>query len=323
MIVNAPTYEGLTDQAIRLHFSAWVSLVEIVADFHQHFGLDLTESKGEYEFEWSEYLAQCQSELQAIVTIIQQSNELALKARLCAVSPYLLLLKTDAKFSTSNTHVDFADLRTLDAIDLPGVVNSICDVPLSQKYIQMYSRARSMRNQIAHLGETSEKFLPEDLMHMLIAQYIELWHDRAWLQDRVKIAGGSRRSYFHDYKYASPEAEVMAELPYTFHLLKGAEFKGLFKQSRSKRRYLCRDCVYLATTKYTSFNPHFSKTAFLSTDGKYLECVMCGDRFEVLRIRCGHGNCAGDVVSEANADFADFCHTCGEEPVSGNTAAQS
>jgi hypothetical protein len=313
VIINAPTQEGLTGQAIRLYFSAWVGLGSIIADFRRYFDLDMTEGMHNQQNEWAEYLDLSQSELQAIVAIIQQSNELALKARICSVSPFLLLLKTDTKFSTTNANVDFADLRTLDAVDLPGVVNSVCAKPLSQRYIQGYSQLRSMRNQIAHLGGTATRFVPEELMHMLIAQYIELWEDRAWLQDRVEAARTARRSFFHDYKYASPEAEVMDELPFTFHLLRGAEFKGLFKRSRTKRRYLCTMCVDRATTKWNRDGPDFTKTAYLANDGAALECVMCGEIREITRRRCGHAGCVGDVISTTPEPWVSiFCNTCGE-----------
>ena len=54
-------------------------------------------------------------------------NELALKAKICAVSPYLLLLRSEPKFSAKVRDIDFSEFRTLDAVDLPPVIvgNSI------------------------------------------------------------------------------------------------------------------------------------------------------------------------------------------------------
>ncbi|MFX7845385.1 hypothetical protein ABTK14_24310, partial [Acinetobacter baumannii] len=77
--------------ALRLYFSAWSSLIYIRAHFDETFppGEDSRPEKGDWAEEWAEYIEGYQPELQAVCSVIQQSNELALKAKVCAVSPYL------------------------------------------------------------------------------------------------------------------------------------------------------------------------------------------------------------------------------------------
>ena len=89
MIINIPSPEDLIDVALRLYLSALSDLINMLAVFDQHFeGLPEEELTDERR----DYLESCQPELQSIVTVIQQSNELRLKAMICEISPFLLLL---------------------------------------------------------------------------------------------------------------------------------------------------------------------------------------------------------------------------------------
>jgi hypothetical protein len=63
-----------------------------------------------------------------------------LKARIVAVSPYLLLLNNDMSLSGTATSIEFASLRTLDAVDLPKVVNALTSTPVSDAYKQRYTQ---------------------------------------------------------------------------------------------------------------------------------------------------------------------------------------
>ena len=98
MITNIPTPEELENISLRLHFSAWADVLSVITDFDAVF-----EPSSGNENTWAEekesYVEACQPELQSICAIIQQSNEMALKARICAVNPYLLLLNTENKLS--------------------------------------------------------------------------------------------------------------------------------------------------------------------------------------------------------------------------------
>lgn len=314
MIVNIPTPQALDDVALRLYFSAWSSLIRIRLDFDEVFLPDHNPRpiKGQWQEEWLEYIERYQPELQAVCSVIQQSNELALKAKICAVSPYLLLLNSDPKFSTTARDIDFSELRTLDAVDLPSSVNSLCATPLSDEYIQAYNEIRSLRNKITHLGHAGQSFQPEDLIDLLVRQYIELWSDRFWLKDRVSFASRTGPAFFHDGKYSSAASEVIYELPLIFAAIKKGAFKKLFGISKTARRYLCHSCVREASTRFYEVNLDESKTAFLK-DNSTIHCLMCGEDYEVKRQNCLTESCKGNVISESEYSGCDVCHTCGAD----------
>ena len=308
MIVNIPAPDSLNHVALRLYFSAWSSLVDIRYDFDEYFQTD-----ADWSQEWEEYLSGCQPELQAMCATIQQSNELALKARICEVSPYLLLIRNDQKFSLTPKPIDFSDLRTLDAVELPAAVNSFTPKPLSEKFVRTYDEVRSLRNKITHLGALDKPFQPDDLLRIMVGQYIELWPERAWLNDRVRHASETRASFFHDGKYVSAEMVVMHELPANFAFFANAEFKALFGHSKQTRRYRCHACVYEASTRYSAEDKDGWKTAYMTGDKQRVSCVMCLRQFPVVKKACHVPECKGTYMA-ADDEYVGTCHTCGGHP---------
>lgn len=308
LILNPPTAASLNDVALRLYFTAWSSLISIVSDFETHFEA-LAAMNGEDDDEDGRttqrhaYLEACQPELQSICTIVQQSNELALKAKLCAVSPYLLLLKTDPKLSNAGIDVEFSELRTLDAVDLPGAVNTFCPDRLSPDFVNSYNLFRTLRNKVAHLGSANAAFSPEGLLREMVSQYLQLWPERKWLADWVAVESGTRLSYFHDYSYSSPYSAVFEQWPRTIAAIGKGDFKRLFGFNKSRRRYRCPQCVSNAASKYPP-EAGECETAFLTAPDA-VHCVMCGNDWEVSRDKCSW--CNGSVISEEHG----LCLVCG------------
>jgi hypothetical protein len=313
VITNIPTAEDLNNVALRLYFSAWTALIAIQPAFDERYPLRsddphdvLSSQDHETEWakewaehvaqEWKEYLVACQPELQSICSMISHSNELALKARICEVSPFLLLIGGDFKFSKSKRDVDFSDLHTIDAVDLPGAAS--------------YNEIRSLRNKIAHLGQPGTSFHPDQMIGIMVAQYCELWKGRAWLEDRVHFE--SLVPQLLDDKYVTEHAIVMVELPQVYKKLSPAQFKSLFSYSKGTRRYLCHSCISSATTRAGGPDLHECKTAFLHKSGTFVHCVMCGKDYKVSRNKCRKPDCKGSVIGDNEDDHVGQCHTCGE-----------
>lgn len=311
MITNLPTQESLNNVALRTYFRAWNNLVVIWLDFTLRYDStsDVRASLQNWPEEWCEYLAQAQSDLQSICSLLQQSMELALKARVCAVSPYLLLLDTGMKLSASSKQIDFSELRTLDAVDLPGAVNTLTDNPVSDGFIEKYTNLRSLRNKITHLGEASVWLDPEEVLRQAVSLYLNMWPERNWLPDRLSFAAQTRQAWLHDGKYTSTHMEVLQEWPIDIDLFTKGEFKKLFGHNKSKRRYLCHQCVYEGDTRYAGLDKPECGTAYLEATGNAVSCIMCSETFAVERRKCA--SCAGTVVGANDDDWVGHCHTCG------------
>ncbi len=283
--------------------------------FDEHFPQGEAEPDGTdyWADERKKYLKQAQPDLQSVCAIIQQSNELALKARICAVSPFLLLVGSDYRFSAIPKNVDFAEFRTIDAVELPKAVNTICAKPLSAQFIQTYNRIRSLRNRIAHLGIVTEMLEPSELQDILIDQYIELWPDRLWLQDMLACESLGASAFFHDGRYSSAHRNVLYEWSYAFEFLENAKFKKLFGHPKNARRYLCHACVEDARTKLGELAGSEFATAFLRADKSCVDCIMCGNTYRVVREKCKNDRCKGSYTADNGDQFDGNCHTCGRE----------
>jgi hypothetical protein len=257
--------------------------------------------------EKAEYLAGCQSDLQAGCTLMQQSNELALKARISEVSPYLLLFRNDRRFGVRPEDIDFSDLRTLDAQDLPRAVNAFCTKQLSEAFVADYEAIRFLRNKIVHLGSVDRQFDPEALLKIMVRQFIELWPERRWLAEYLSFARSSRYAVFHDGKYSSAEGEVFANLKESLARFSKAQFKQLLGYDKKSRRYLCPICIYNSEAPRAGMDLDDCKTAFLKEDGTGIFCVMCQQTTAVSR----HPDCKGDVIGNGT-DIEGMCLTCCE-----------
>lgn len=208
--------------------------------------------------------------------------------------------------------MEFFSLRTLDAVDLPSTANTFCPTPLSNKFIQEYNSIRALRNSVVHSGTASEAFSADGLLHTLIFFYQELWPARKWLADRVEYAAQTRLAFFHDGRWNSAHAVVMNEIPDAFALFTNSEFLLLFGKPKSRRRYICHDCSYEATTKGGRPDPDTCQTAWLNDD-RHLTCQMCAETFKVARSPCKEPDCKGNAIGDNNDDYVGMCHTCGEE----------
>lgn len=305
MITNVPTSQDLNKSALTSFFAAWHPLVQLFDDFNRTFGLE----DPVYAEELADYYEHCQAELETIYALAAQASELAMKARICEVSPFLLLLGNGASFSETSENVDFSELRTIDAVDLPNAVNAICPTKVSGRFKQIFTEIRKLRNKIAHLGGAGKASDPRDVMRLLVEQYAELWPDPYFLKNWIEYIGSRRFSYFHDGKWTSAEMEF-AEIQGTcFSLLSKGEFKKLIGFPKAQRRYICQNCVYAGGLHRNDMGTGDLTTAFLVKPDKLL-CQLCTETTTVERKPCSEDDCKGDVIS-IDEPFPEQCHTCG------------
>lgn len=312
MIINLPTAGALNTTALKLYFRAWHGIVLILHEFDQHYpgtiGHWVEPDDDSWAEERAEYLEGAQEVLHALLSMIQQSNELALKARIAAVSPYLLLLNNDIAFSATGKGIEFASLRTLDAVDLPKAVNTLTQTPLSSAYIQRYGELRIQRNQYAHLGNTSVALDPAKMCAAMIDQYHELWPDGPWLRDRVDSTHGHEG--FFDGKHWSPRQEIMNLLDYDRALIPAAGFKKLFGVKKSAVQFGCHQCQDDWAVGRNGPGMEEAPTAYYDKAKKVMHCLICDADFAAVAKPCS--DCEGKFAAVDSAEFgAGRCFNCG------------
>jgi hypothetical protein len=175
----------MEENALRLYFTAWCHIFDIINEMRETETLSFTVNKGRTKPDESNsddvnaFITLAQPDLQLSYTLIQQSQEIGLKAKVCAVSPFLLLLGSDVR-AWPGSNADFAGFRTLDASDLVKVVNSICGQPLSSQFADLYELVRGNRNRIYHQGTFGDRLDLIVLLSILVTQYHELYPTRNW-----------------------------------------------------------------------------------------------------------------------------------------------
>ena len=291
MLKNIPTSDSMEQVSLRLYFTAWVHVNDILVDLlHVEAGDDTRETE--------EFLARAQPDLQLSYTLIQQSQEIALKAKICAVSPFLLLLGSDVR-TWRKSDADFAQFRTLDASDLVKVVNTICPRGISNQFANLYQSIRSDRNKIYHIGTHNDILDPKELLDILVTQYGELYEGRVWLRDRLKYENHNRNSIFG----IDAKRKVLSELPILFDILTNKHYLVLFGFPKKTRRYVCHDC----STRMTF--PEVGGTATLIIGKDAVFCHVCEKEYPVRRSRCLNIPCKSNVIS-SDEHYADHCHLC-------------
>jgi hypothetical protein len=325
MIKNVPSAERLTETSLRLYFTAWDQVTGIVSAMLTPAGVlieirdrqlvavpdkDFEDDQKACDEALAEMLRLAQSELQLAYTLILQSHELALKARICSRSPYLLLLGTDIK-QWAKPNADFGDFRTIDASDLVRVVNSIFPKPLSEPFVTRFEDMRRGRNKLIHLGLAHQYLDPIYVIDLLADQYLELYPKRNWLKDHAEFQLGTLSSHFFD-KHWNERTSVLHQVEGMNEYLTKRQRYELLGIPFGVRIFGCPVCHNDARAE-VGFSE--AGTAFLVDGGdgeKKLRCRYCERDYKVYigEERCPKCKCE---VIFADLDFDDTCCSCGRD----------
>jgi hypothetical protein len=325
VIDNVPTAEELRTVSLRLYFKAWADITEIVTEWLQvydvrtigwsleegHYYVEPDDSPmSEGSSEWREYIQAAQSDLQGIYTLIQQSQEIGLKARICEVSPYLLLKRTDVKPAEANTNTwDFTDFPTIDAAELIRVHNTFCSTVLSTDFQKQYDEIRRNRNKISHLGIYKRSIDPQLIIDILQMHYAELYHGRRWMDDRLHFATLHRWADYADGDF-NERTGLFNELWRVLPWLSDSQFKWLMGHDRQEPRYICHCCA--ADARLGGNEPYADDvpTAYLIGEALEVRCVICDKLHAMKPGDCPNDQCGCELLSaETESDGA--CMQCG------------
>lgn len=311
MIINVPAADDLQTISLRLYFKAWADVVEVVTEFQEIHMLGPVLSPSEEEV-WEEYLRDAQSDLQGIYSLLQQSQEIGLKALIAAVSPFLLLKRHETRVSDHGRY-DFSDFPTLDASDLIRVHNVFCSRQLSSAFSDTYEELRRGRNKIAHLGLFQERLEPMRLIGLMLLQYRELYPDRRWLPDRYRFASLHRWARLESRDWTS-RTSVLFELWRVIPWLNRGEYELVIGHPPDRARFICPICAQDLSNGSEPY-PADVPTAFLTDDFGFVECALCLNQSSVRPGACSETDCKSRFFSESSDLHDALCLVCGADPV--------
>jgi len=190
MLTNIPTADSIAQNALRLYFTAWDQVLGILEEMRQTDVLDFAVKNGRMrpnegnEQEVNDFIGSSQHDLQVAYTLIQQNQEIGLKAKIGSISPFLLLLGSGIR-TWPSPDSDFTRFRTLDSSDLVKVVNSVSPQLLSSKFATLYDTVRGDRTKSITRVRLLTGLIRSCCSKFLVDQYAELYPTRMWLQDRL------------------------------------------------------------------------------------------------------------------------------------------
>jgi hypothetical protein len=309
LILNLPSAKEMEQTALRIYFSAWVSLMRVVAEMqdehhedYDYVDSELTLNQDKTDANRAHFVELAQPDLQLIYSMIQHSQEIALKSKLCEVSPFLLLLGTEVR-TWAKPNGDFSTFRTIDASDLLKVADAVFPKNFSDSFKQQYDVVRGGRNKIQHLGAYKDQLDPMVLVDIMVKQYGTLHKNKTWLHNRLSFQRAVRHSAFYDKRWNELTA-MFEELSIVFDVFTNRQYKEIFGFSRQTRRYLCLECLW---DSKSDIRVH---TATLSEAGDTVTCHLCGSSQEVLRHDCRDPECKSNVLTP---DERHTCLVCGED----------
>lgn len=253
MIVGVPDHLVLKETAIGWMNLAWDTAIDeartfqdvefVYDDIEKEQGADVANTAIAKHWRAKQLL------LNNAFSLLQQSLEIALKAKIAEVSPFLLIAgdpRSWPKPKDGVNTIDFSNFRTIDAVQLCGAVNTVSATPLSKDFIEFYGRLRQSRNKIAHLNASSITIEVKTLLVDILTAQRFLFPDDRWTVFRNDYLRSTEQYDDKDNLFTGDDytndvmtSEVLAVL----QALESQDLKKFFFFDNSKAAYRCPHCL--------------------------------------------------------------------------------
>ncbi len=186
------------------------------------------------------------------VSLLQQSVELFLKARIAEVSPFLLInadVQSWPKVDKAG-NVDFSDFRTIDAINLCKAVRAVSNRNLPDKFNQFYDDLRKRRNKIMHL--TSGSIAPEvkEVLLLIMEAHNLLFDGQKWQEFRIDYYKHERIYDDDDFGEDVTQDIVIGETNDLIEALLPSQLKKYMGYDTRRKRLQCPSCESLVSKHF-------------------------------------------------------------------------
>ena len=307
MITDVPTSNDFEQSGKAFLNLAWESAIGL---FYNLTSSDLIESD-DWGHDEQDYWKACQAPLATSLGLAQQGIELLIKARIASVSPFLLIVGNPREWPKSNgPNIAFADFRTIDAQDLIRVHDMVMARVLPDSFKQRFEQMRRMRNSIFHTVDKRIEVQLNDVLKVILEASGTLLKTK-WVAMRREYLLTEPNSIAFDV--SDYENAIMAkELMLIVDSFDPAFLLTHLGFNKKQRRYLCHSCSRELADFDSSVKPLLAQLRPNTATSTTLFCIACGQTVEVLRQRCVHKGCKGNVIEADDL----FCCSCGnhQEP---------
>lgn len=237
-----------------------------------------------------------------------------MKAKIAAVSPFLLITRDPRDFphESSEKDIPFSTFRTIDAADLLRVHNAVAQNRLGQDVSTFWDKLRQQRNIVMHLGWIKAPPISalELVSHILYVNRF-LNPDMTW--PRVLLDGYNEPDLSFPYsdKESIAYGTTVEQIKLTIDELPPSLVKRYFGYNTKNRSYDCPHCYSEASNSHSDFSP-LAQLRPRSPTSTTLYCFVCDQTTPVLRRHCQAEGCPSNVLSDDEGSWGQ-CLVCGHD----------
>lgn len=306
MITEIPTPADFHAAGLNQLYLAWeitihaISGLEALKTNNRDSAFELAEAEESEGLFW----AKSQPELANAYALVQQAMEMALKGRIAATSPYLLIAREpkDWPKDVDKRDVPFSEFRTVDSADLIRLHNTFFSPPLDDNFKNFWDGVRRDRNRLMH-SIPSITFEPTTLVQIILKVAQTLFDEVRWPQRLLDMETNGKRSayWYHD---DHSQSIVMQQIDLAIRHLKPAEQRMFFGFDSKKRAYLCPLCISYVDRDFRSSLPALAQLKTKNSNEKIIKCTVCEAETNVERQNCKNSICEANVICD------NICLTC-------------
>lgn len=300
MITDVPTVDEFMTAGLNQLYLAWQIAMQAIGDYEMVSEVVDVEEGDEAG---QDYWAKSQPALANAFGLTQQAMEMALKGRIAAVSPYLLISRDPKEWpkGVDTGAVPFSEFRTLDAVDLVKVHNTFAHMRLPEAFVNFWNDVRRDRNRIMH-SVPARPIEGMTLVRTVLTAAETLFSDTPWPLLLLRMESeGKYAAYGLD---DGTQNVVMKQVDMTVRNLMPAESRRFFGFDPGRREYSCPTCLDQANSDWDQELPKLAQFAGRRVGDTVLHCALCKQATTVERTRCADGDCKGDVVHD------NICLSC-------------
>lgn len=252
------------------------------------------------------------TKLSSIVVLVHQSFEATLKAKICSLTPLLLLDLKPSDWPSLPAAKDrsFDGLTTIGAEALIKVFCAVnTDAEATKLLVPLFQEVRTIRNQIVH-SLYKKELSTYYLLDLLFKVSEQLFHVDLFALLRTRDDDFPDEEYYVNNPHLENDSKYTT-LTLRYHLQSWVEevLGNKRLQSYLKNKGRAYNCCYC----WNTIDQYEIKTAYLrpnSSISKSLFCSNCLDSYTVIRAQCSNANCKGNVLYREH-DGESICLTCG------------
>ena len=301
MITDVPSADDFRVYGLRYLNMGWGQALHIGLEI-----LDLDEyAFSEDKVGKADFARRAEPEIATALTLVAQGAEFLLKAKIAAVSPWLLLSRNSDGWPKlcDQKDVPFAEFHTIDAQDLVKIHDTFCQPRLSEEFRQVFRELRRKRNAMMHTVDFRlQTTLTEIIEHVLVVADV-LTVPGTWPIERSLFLEISRDSAID----ADAVAFLLArEFLVVTEKLTPAKLQRHFGLPPKRRMYLCPVCRHSYEDSELE-----ARTAVLQPNtpqANEVYCFVCRTSSAVTRDSCAENDCKGNVLDPER----DECLACGK-----------